>query len=254
MNLNREVDFLYASLNEFVKNWASGKQGSFSVECNNGSAWLQLGFQISQLYSNHSVHFHPTNYSPPRYKSEKRRERDILRTKQYKADKIKHSNQKCTPNKSKEDNCAAETASSTNSPESVELSPPSAMQTPSVTVSPRCTLSSPSSPTQPPPCTASSSSTQNSHTPSPSSNVTSIPTPSPLYTRSQGSTNASPRLRPQPAVASSSSPTSSPPCTGTASPGPTLQDIYQAIVDGSRERWNQFEKLCEKDGHLQPRT
>ena len=83
---NTEVNFVMASVNEFIKTWASGKQGSMSIECGNGRAWLQLGFQLSQPYSYHYVPQQDPNhwYSSRSPKSAKRRERDNIRATKYK--------------------------------------------------------------------------------------------------------------------------------------------------------------------------
>ena len=59
---NTEEHFVLASLNEFVKTWTSGKESSLHIECKNGQAWLQLGFQLSHPASPHII---PS--SPPQH-------------------------------------------------------------------------------------------------------------------------------------------------------------------------------------------
>ena len=76
-HFNTEEDFVFASVREFVKTWASGKRSKLELECKNGRLWLQFGFQLNQPNSLHSF--------PRRQKSEKQRNRDWLRAEQYRA-------------------------------------------------------------------------------------------------------------------------------------------------------------------------
>jgi len=88
--VNCEETFILASLQEFVKVWSSGHQASFNLNCENGRAWLSLGFQLGTPSSPHHLgvghppptHLHgsvPRPYHRPRPKSLARRVRDRAR-------------------------------------------------------------------------------------------------------------------------------------------------------------------------------
>ena len=82
--VNCEETFIFASLQEFVKVWSSGHQASFNLNCENGRAWLSLGFQLGTPSSPHHLgvgHPPPTHLhgSVPRSKSLARRVRDRAR-------------------------------------------------------------------------------------------------------------------------------------------------------------------------------
>ena len=85
--VNCEESFVLASLQEFVKVWSSGHQANFNLNCENGRAWLSLGFQLGSPSSPHHRNFGhprphgsvPPPYHRPRHKGLERRERDRAR-------------------------------------------------------------------------------------------------------------------------------------------------------------------------------
>ena len=84
LSSNTEGSFVLASVTEFLKTWASGKQSSLHLECANGEAWLQLGFRLSHFDSCHSLNarvFSPP--SRPKSKSPSKKKRDRKRAEAF---------------------------------------------------------------------------------------------------------------------------------------------------------------------------
>ena len=69
-NCNTEESFVFASVFEFVKTWASGQKSSLLLECDNGQAWLQLGFRLSQPSASH-IHSYRANQPSKRRRNRK---------------------------------------------------------------------------------------------------------------------------------------------------------------------------------------
>ena len=63
--MNSEENFVLASLQEFMKAWASGHQAQLKIECQSGRAWLQLGFQLGHPSSPHHCVSRPHQQSGP---------------------------------------------------------------------------------------------------------------------------------------------------------------------------------------------
>ena len=93
-----EEDFVFASVREFVKTWASGKPSKLELECKNGRLWLQLGFQFNQPSSLHSF---SDFASLRRQKGKKQRNRDWERAQKFRA---AHKKSSCQSSKTIEKN------------------------------------------------------------------------------------------------------------------------------------------------------
>ena len=72
-----EGSLVFSTVHEFMQSWASGKRSSLYLECDNGEAWLQIGFRLSHPNAFHG--YKPTPSSPPPRrpgKSPSKRKRD----------------------------------------------------------------------------------------------------------------------------------------------------------------------------------
>ena len=52
---NTEEAFVLSSLKEIVKVWGSGGQGCFNLDCQNGTAWVKIAFQLGSPADQHYV-------------------------------------------------------------------------------------------------------------------------------------------------------------------------------------------------------
>ena len=59
---NTEESFVLSSLKEFVKAWGSGNHAYFNLECKNGSAFIQLSFNLGHPGETHHHHGPPQPY------------------------------------------------------------------------------------------------------------------------------------------------------------------------------------------------
>ena len=74
---NTEEAFLLSSMKEFVKVWASGNRAKINVECDKGTAWLNISFSLGRPDASH--HVAPYHHHRRRQKGPGRRERDRAR-------------------------------------------------------------------------------------------------------------------------------------------------------------------------------
>ena len=91
---NTEESFVFASVFEFVKTWASGQKSSLLLECDNGQAWLQLGFRLSQPSASHVPSYRGSQPSKRRHrKSPSKVKRDRDRAAIFNSSKMKFQDQ-----------------------------------------------------------------------------------------------------------------------------------------------------------------
>ena len=92
---NTEESFVIAYVFEFVKTWTSGQKSSLLLECDNGEAWLKLGFRLGHPNAPH-VHNYDTTPSSPQQRSRKyprKAKRDRKRAVEHANSKSKSSDE-----------------------------------------------------------------------------------------------------------------------------------------------------------------
>ena len=73
-----EEEFVFESLKEFVKSWEFGSQASFNLICKNGTARLNISFELKHPTKDHFKHDKVKRKSPSRQKRDNKRANERL--------------------------------------------------------------------------------------------------------------------------------------------------------------------------------
>ena len=131
--VNTEESFVLASVFEFMKTWASGQKSSLVLECDNGQAWLQLGFRLGHPSASHVSSPCYRSYQPTKRRNRKspsKVKRDRDRAILFNASKMKIKEQNITMQENTENVGSTDDANSSTDSEDLQSDPVSVATSP----------------------------------------------------------------------------------------------------------------------------